>query len=181
MLNGVADSHALKVVNLTAAQNGGQNLVFLRGGENEDDMCGWLLQCLQESIEGRRRQHVYLVDDKHLVLAYLRRDARLFHQRLDVLHGIVGGGIKLENIEGTLFVERLTGFTMAAGLTFGCRSQAVDGFGENTGTGCLSDTTWTAEQVGMGQFPASYGVFQCCGQCLLSHYGVKRGGAVFSR
>ena len=51
MFNGVTDSHTFKVVDLAATQDGGQNLMFLRCGQDKDDMCGWLFQRLQESIE----------------------------------------------------------------------------------------------------------------------------------
>ena len=41
-------------------------------------------QCLQKGIECGGRQHVYLVNDIHLVLADLGRDAYLLNQGTDV-------------------------------------------------------------------------------------------------
>ena len=79
--------------------NGGQNLVLLGGGQDENDVLGRFLQRFQKGVEGCRRQHVHLVDDEYLILAYLRRDARLLHQRLDVLHRVVGGSIQFEDVE----------------------------------------------------------------------------------
>ena len=99
MIDGVADGHPFEIVDLTTAEDGGQDLVLLRRGEDEDDVCGRLLQRLEEGIEGGRREHMYLVDDEHLILAQLRRDARLLHQRLDMLHGVVRGGVELEDVE----------------------------------------------------------------------------------
>ena len=79
-------------------------------------MCRGLLQGLQESIESRSGQHVYLVNDKDLVFPYLRRYAGLFHQRLDMLHRVVGGSIQLKDVERPLLVESLTTLTMSACL-----------------------------------------------------------------
>ena len=52
MINGITNRHPLEVIDLTAAQDGGQDLVLLRRGEDEDDMCRRFLQCLEEGIEG---------------------------------------------------------------------------------------------------------------------------------
>ena len=93
MLDDVGDGHALEVVNLTTREDGGQNLVLLGCGEDEHHVSGRLLQSLQEGIEGLGGEHVHLVDDEHLVFSHLRRNARLVHQGLDVLDGVVAGGV----------------------------------------------------------------------------------------
>ena len=79
VVDGVANSHTLKVVYLATAQDGGQNFMLLGCGQNENYMCWWFLKCFKECIECSSRQHVNLVDYKNLVLAKLRRDAGLFH------------------------------------------------------------------------------------------------------
>ena len=99
MLDCVRNGHSLEIVNLTSTENGRQNLVLLRGRQDKDDMRWWLLQCLEECIEGSRTQHVYLIDDKHFVLANLWRDAGLLHESLDLLYTIIAGGIKLKDVE----------------------------------------------------------------------------------
>ena len=48
----VVHTHALEVVNLASAHDGGQNLMLLGGGKNEDGMLRRFFQCLQEGIEG---------------------------------------------------------------------------------------------------------------------------------
>ena len=85
----VINSHAVEVVNLTTAQDGSQELVLLRRGKDEDGMAGWFFQCLEKSIERLCGKHVYLVDDEHLILAYLRRNAYLLNQLADVIHRVV--------------------------------------------------------------------------------------------
>ena len=180
VVDGVLHRHTLEVIDLTTAEDGGQNLVLLRSGQDEDDMCRGFLQRLQERVEGGRREHVHLVDDEDLVLAYLRRNARLLHQGLDVLHRIVGGSIQLEDVQGTLLVERLTALALITRLTIGRRVLAVDGFGKDAGTGGLSHTTGSAEQIGMGQFARLYGILQCRCQGCLSYDRIKRHRSVFS-
>ena len=52
-------------------------------------MCRRFLESLEESVERSLREHVHLVDDVYAILSYLRRDADLIHQGLDVLDTIV--------------------------------------------------------------------------------------------
>jgi hypothetical protein len=78
-VTGIGYRHSLEVVNLASAQDGRQNLMLLGSGEDEDDMLRWLFQRLEKGVEGGCREHVDLIDDKHLILAYLRRNAGLFH------------------------------------------------------------------------------------------------------
>ena len=123
---------------------------------------------------------MHLVDDEYLILAELRWDARLLHERLDVLHAVVRGSVEFEDIQGTLFVERLTTLTRIAGLAVCCGVLAVDGLGEDTGTGGLSHTTRTAEEIGVSQFSALHGILQCGGESRLSDNRVEGDGAVLS-
>ena len=80
----IVDRDAAEVVNLASAQDGGKNFMFLSGGQNENGMLWRFFQCLQKSIESGGRQHVHLIDDVHLVLADLGRDAYLLNQGTDV-------------------------------------------------------------------------------------------------
>ena len=153
-----------QVVDLATAEDGGQYFMLLRGGEDEDHMCGRFLQGFQEGIEGCGGEHVHLIDDEHLVFAQLRWDARLLHQRLDVLYRVIGGSIQFEDVQGALLVERQTTLTLIAGLALCRRILAVDSLGEDTCAGGLSHTPGTAEQVGMCQFPALDGILQCGSQ-----------------
>ena len=180
MVDSVSDGHTLEIINLTATQDGWQNLMFLRCGEDEDDMCGWFLQRLQEGVESCCRQHVNLINDKHLVLANLRRDARLLHQRLDVLHAIVGCSIELKDVKRALFVECLTAFTLSTSLTILRGRHTVDGLRKDACTGSLTHTAWSAEEVGMSQLSALHGILQRGCQRLLSYHCVEGDRAIFT-
>ena len=179
MINRVADGHTLEVVDLATREDGGQYLVLLGGGEDEDDVCGRLFECLQKSIEGSGGEHVHLVDDEHLVASQLRRDARLLHERLDMLYGVVAGGIELEDVERALLIKRLARLACITGLALCCRVLTVDGFGEDTGASGLSYAPGTAEEVSVCQLTALHSVLQRRGQCRLSHDGVEGQRTVF--
>ena len=99
MIYRVTDGHTLKVVNLTAAEDGGQNLMLFCGGQNENHMCWRFLERLQKGVEGCSGKHVNLVDDEHLISTQLRRNTSLFHERLDMLHGVVTGSIEFKDVQ----------------------------------------------------------------------------------
>ena len=54
MIHDVGNGHALEVVDLATADDGGENLVFLGGGKDKDDMSGRFFQRFKEGIEGSR-------------------------------------------------------------------------------------------------------------------------------
>ena len=141
VLNRVLDAHALEIVDLAARDNRRQNFVLFRRGEDENDVCRRFFECLEKGVESLRREHVHLVNDENFVFSDLRRDARLFHQRLDVFHRVVRRGVEFENVVRSLFVERLTRLTLVAGLALGSRLEAVDGLREDACAGCFSDAT----------------------------------------
>ena len=55
MAHDVGHAHAVEVVDLAARDDGGQNLVLLGGGQDEDHIRGRLLERLEEGVEGGRR------------------------------------------------------------------------------------------------------------------------------
>ena len=63
--------------------------MLLSSRKNEYGVCRRFLQSLEEGVEGRLRQHMYLVDDVDAVVSHLRRHSHLVHQGLDVLYTVV--------------------------------------------------------------------------------------------
>ena len=120
VVDDVCSSHPLEIIYLTTREDGGQNLVFLGRCQDEDDVCGRLFQRFEKGVEGRCGEHVHLVDDEYLVLAYLWRYACLVHQRFDVLHRIVTGGVKFKDVVRPLLVEGLTALALVAGFAVCC-------------------------------------------------------------
>ncbi len=105
VLGDIVHRNPLEVKNLATRKDGGDNLVLLRRGKDELGIRRWLFQCLQESVEGRCRQHVNLVDDVDFVLPDLRRDPYLVDQIADVIHGVVGCRVELVDVERGVVVE----------------------------------------------------------------------------
>ena len=56
-----------------ARADGGQHLLRLGGGEDEDEVLGWFLDDLEQGVESRVAHHVRLVDDEHPIAGLRRR------------------------------------------------------------------------------------------------------------
>ena len=179
VLHDVADADAVEVVHLAAAQDGGQHLMALGGGEDELGVGGRLLERLQKGVEGGGREHVHLVDDEHLVPSHLRRYAHLVDEAADVLHRVVAGGIQLVDVERAALVEGTARLALVASLALGRQVLAVDGLGKDACARGLSHATRTAEQVCMRQLVLADGVLQRGGQSLLANHRVERRRTVF--
>ena len=175
----VFDADAVEIVDLAAREDRGDDLVLFGGRQDEDGVCGRLLEGLEEGVEGRGRKHVDLVDDEHRVAAHLRNDAHLLDQRADVLHRIVRRGVQLVDVERAPLVERAARFALVARLgAVGC--EAVDGLGEDAGAGGLAYAAGTAEEVGVGQLAAFDGVLERRGDMFLPDDRMEGRGAVFA-
>mgnify|MGYP003587516888 CR=1 FL=1 len=61
------DRESGKVETLATGKDGGWYLVDLSGRKDEDDMCRWFLESLEERIESAGREHMDFVDDVDLV------------------------------------------------------------------------------------------------------------------
>ena len=104
ILSGITDGNTLEVKDLATRENGRYHLVLLGGSQDKDGMSGGFLQGLKEGVEGCIREHMHLIDDIDLILAYLGGDTYLLDERTDSLHTVVGGRIQLKNIESKVIV-----------------------------------------------------------------------------
>ena len=181
LLHDVGHGDAGKIIDLATRQDGGNHLLLLGGGKDEDGIFGRFLQRLEEGIEGRLRQHVHLIDDDYAVTPRLRRDAHLLGQVADVVHAVVRRAIQLIDVVGALLVERLARRALVAGFAVGCGVLAVDGLGKNAGTGRLAHAARAAKEVGMRQPSAGDGRLQRVCQRLLAHHAAKRRWPVLTR
>ena len=181
MVDGILRGHPLEVIHLAAAQNGRKNLMLLGGTEDEDNVGRRFLQGLEESIEGRWREHMHLVDDEDRVFARLRRDEDLLAKLADIVNRVIAGSIKLVNVHAELLVEGLTALTFAARLPTLLRIEAVDGLCKDTGASGFTHASRTAEKIGMSQLPRADGILQRGSQRALTNNGVKVKGTIFER
>ena len=154
----VRDADAVEIVCLAAAQDGGQDLVLFRGGQDEDGVCRRLFQGFEEGVEGTLGQHMHLVYDVHAVLAHLRRHLHLLHQGFDVLHGVVGGGIQLVDAVASPFLEADAGLALSARFHLRPGMGTVDHLGEDTRRGGFTHAPGPAEKVCVRQLPPPDGV-----------------------
>src|SRR5882762_7295072 len=101
MIYRIAGGDPFEIEDLATGKYGREDLVLFRGGQDENGIRRRLFQGLQKGIEGRGTEHMYLIDDIDLTLAFLRGKTHLLHQRPDIVHRIVAGGIELMDIQGT--------------------------------------------------------------------------------
>ena len=175
----VFDADAVEVIGLAAGEDGGQDLVLLGGGQDEDGMCRGLFERLEEGVEGCLREHVHLVDDIYAVAAHLRGNAHLVGQRADVVDRVVGGGVELVDAVGTAFRERAAGFTRSARFQVRSGVAAVDGLGEDAGGTGLAHAARAAEEVSVRELSPLDRVLERPGDVFLAQQRLEAVGAVF--
>ena len=163
--HGVGYGDAVEVEDLATGQNRRQDLVLLRGGQDEHRMRRRLFQRLQKCVERRLAQHVHLVDDVHLVFALLRRDANLIHDAADVLHLVVGGRVKLKHVERHRLVLHV---------------KPIDGTGKNPRRRGLPHPARPAEQIGLCNLPRRNALLQRLRDARLPHHGIPGLGPIFA-
>ena len=111
--------NAAEVEALAARKNRGKYPLRVGGGQHEHHPGRWLLQGLEQGIEGGGREHVALVDHIHLPARLHRGEAGAFDQLADVVDAGVGGGVDLDHIEGVAGRDRAAQLADAARLSRG--------------------------------------------------------------
>ena len=101
-------------------------------------------------------------------------------ERAYIVHRVVRGGIELDDVVGTLFVESSARFAFVAGFSRFGRVETVDCFSENTGTRSFSYAARAAKQISMSEFVRVDRIFQSLCQCFLSYDRTERRWSVFS-
>src|SRR5438046_1313400 len=81
--------NAMEVEPLTAAENGGQNLLRFGRRENKFHMLGRLFQRLQKRIKRCSREHVHLVDQINFVTALCRSITDVLAQLTYIFNTVV--------------------------------------------------------------------------------------------
>ena len=141
--------------------------------ENKDNVGRRLLECLEESIEGRCGKHVHLIDDEDLVLARLWWDENLFAKLSDIIYRVVACSIQLVDVHTSLLVESLAALALATRFPTLLRVEAVDGFRKDTCTSGLTYATRPTEQVSMSQLATADGILQRGGKRTLTYDRIK--------
>lgn len=105
-----------------------------------------LFERFEEGVEGGGGEHVYLIDDVHLVLTQGGSYVYLVDEGANVVHGVIGGGIELHYIVGALTIGGYTAFALVAGFALGGTVLAVNGFSKNACAGSFAHATRTAKR-----------------------------------
>ena len=160
---------ARKVVPLAARKDGGGDLLHFGGRQDEDDVLGRFLHRFEQRVEGRRAQHVHLVDDIHLVAAHGGQIGGLVAQVADIVDAVVGSGVDLRNIQHGALVNALAHRALAAGVR-ACGIQAVDRLGKDLCAGGLAGAARAGEQISVADAPGGDLVLQRRHNGLLAHH-----------
>ena len=133
-----------------ARADGGEHLVRLGGGEDEDQEVRRFLDELEQRVERRRRDHVRLVDDVDLEAVADRGEERPLAQVAGVVDAVVAGGVDLDDVDGARAVGRELAARVAHAARVGRRAlRAVQRAGQDARAGGLAAAARAAEQVGV--------------------------------
>ena len=138
--------------------NRGQHLLRIGGGQHEAHVLRRLLERLQQSVGRRRRQHVHLVEDVHLVAAR-RPDDRTADQLPHGVDAVVRGGVELEQVVAVSVLDAEAALALATRLALD-EVRTVERFREDPRRGRLAGATGTAEQVGVTLGALGHGIAQ---------------------
>ena len=187
MLN-ILVTDAVEIEALAAREDGLQNLLRVGGAQHKDHVRRRLLECLEQRVERRRREHVDLVDDIDLVLAAHRGkvdgvDDLLAH----VVHAGTACGIELVDVRVVALGDELALLAGAVGhaaaRALGTRRLGIAAeqcLGKDARHGGLARAARTAEQVSVGQAPLGNGVLERRDDMLLAHHGLEGERAILS-
>ena len=85
---------------LAAGADGLGDVLGLGGGHHEDDVVGWLLEGLEEGVEGGVGDLVGLVEDVDLVAVAGGSVAGGVPEFADLVDATIGGGVDLDDVDG---------------------------------------------------------------------------------
>ncbi len=147
--------------------DGGDDLVWLGGREHELQVGRGLLDDLEQSVEGRRGDHVRLVDDEHLEARRGGCEERTLSQITGVVDQPVGGGVDLGDVHADPTADRHALFADPA--RFRCRTvHAVQGCGKDARGRRLAAAARPTEQVGMVETAGAQRLHERAGDVLLA-------------
>ena len=169
---------AVEVKALHARQNGCKNFLRVCGAHDEHHVLGRLLEGLEQGVEGRRGQHVDLVDDVDLAAAHGGGVVHAGEDLLaDVVHARARGGIELCHVgvlaggdEAALLARTVRQLPLAP-LAHECLGKQACHRG-------LARAARPAEQVRVARAPLDDGPLERLDDVLLAHDLLKRLRAV---
>ena len=120
------------------------------GRQHENHMPRRLFQRFEHGIEGVVAQHVNFVDHIHLPAPHTWRVNRVFQQLGHLFNAAMAGGIQLQVIDITTFVDLQTGPALTAGIRIiAIAFLAVQGLRKDSSNRCFANPAGACEQVRM--------------------------------
>ena len=151
----------------------------LGGGENEDQVCRWLFDDLEQSISTGVGDHVGFVDDEDAVArlggGVHGAVAKLAH----ILHTVITGRVELSNVQGARAVrgQRHTRRALTA-RSSGRPLGAVQRTREDARRGSFAAATRPRKEVGVVDIATIQGTRKRDGYLFLPHNLRERAGAI---
>ena len=138
--------------------NGADDLLRLRGREDENDVLGRLLHDLEQCVRTGGRDHMRLVNNKDAVARFGRSVVGAVAQLAHVLHAVVRGGVELRHVQ----VAGAAGGEGDAGIAFAARRRGrpvltVERAGHNPRRGGLAAAARAGKEVGVVDAPCIKG------------------------
>ena len=147
--------HRSQVELQTTRQHRHRNLLRIGGCQHKLQVRRRLLERLQHRVEGRRRQHMHLVNHEHLEAPLHRLVDRLLEQALHIVDAAVGGGVELGVVDETTRIDVGARLADAARrrrhTAVAVGAQAVQRFGQDARHRRLANAPGAGEQIGVVQ------------------------------
>ena len=169
----------LEGVALAAGEDGGRDLLQLRGGQDEHQMLRRLLQNLQQGVEGGGGEHMHLVDDVDPLFRHGGGEQGLVPKLAHAVHAVVAGRVQLHHVGHAAVVDAPAEAAGVAGTAVH-RLDAVHGLGQDAGAGGLPGAPGAHEEIGVAQVPGDDLLLEGLRDVGLSHDLVKGPGTPFS-
>ena len=134
---------------LAARQDGGGELLRLRGGEHEQQARRWLLERLEKRVGRRAAEHVRLVEHPNAHPAAQAGEPHLLPEVAHVLDRVVRGGVELRDVGMRPLLHEAARLAHAARAPRGIFVLAVDRHRQEARRGRLPDAARTREEVGV--------------------------------
>lgn len=172
-------AHVLQRELQAARKNGGRQLLRVGGGEDELDVGRRLFQRLEQGVERVGRQHVHFVDQVDLEAPTAWGVLHIIEQFAGILDLGPAGGVDLDQVDETAFVDFPAHRTGAAWRR-GDAGFTVQALGNDPGDRGLAHAPGTGEQVGMVQALVVQGVDQSLEHMGLADHFAERARTPFT-
>ena len=143
------DGDAPEVVPLAARGDRERQFVRLGRGQHKYGVRRRFFKRLEQRIECSVGEHVYFVDDVHLVLAFAGREVDLLAQVAHIIHAGVGGGVDLDQIEIAALVDSAAAGAGVVRALCGVFVGTVERLREQARSGRLAGAARPGEQIGV--------------------------------